>query len=97
MADSGFEDHRRQMRQEKPEAICPASSTQRHVWTIRYDEMGRLINPDNLFGMRRCEACDCVIAQRGSRWVRVDNVHLDRWQQLPALVIAEEAAIEDVL
>lgn len=94
---STMTDHLRQMRQEKPEAICPVSETERHVWMVRYDIQGRLVVPANSDGLRRCEACDCVIEQYGSRWVKVDDVRLDRWEQLPRLVIQEEMAIEDVL
>jgi hypothetical protein len=91
------EDHYRQMRNEKPEAVCEVSVTERHVWTIRYDKYGRLVGPENGAGVRRCEACDCAIEQQGARWVRIPEVRLARWQQLPAYSITEEAQIEDVL
>lgn len=97
MTNSRDEDHRRQMRNERPEAICPRSDTERHQWTIRYDQLGRLVTPDNPDGIRRCEACDAAIRQEGSRWVAIPHVELARWQQMPRLIIDEEEHIEDVL
>lgn len=85
------------MRNEKPEAICPWSPTERHMWQVRYDQYGHLVEPANKDGIRRCQACDAPIQSQGARWVAIPSVELARWQQVPPLVIQEETLIEDVL
>lgn len=85
-------DHQRQMRQEKPEAICRESVTERHVYHISYDNLGRC-NYD-MGRIVSCEACGRFIKQKGSRWVAVDD---KPYLLFPPEVIREQDTIEDVL
>ncbi|HET6915008.1 MAG TPA: LysM domain-containing protein [Acidimicrobiales bacterium] len=86
-------DHLRQMRQEKNEAICSKSPTERHVFGISYDNLGRCNYETG--DIVECEACGSFIKQDEARWVAIPVDK--RFLLLPVLVIQEQDSIEDVL
>jgi hypothetical protein len=85
-------DHARQMRNEKDEAICATSDTERHVFQIGYDANGRCNYERG--AVVNCEACGKFITQDGARWVALDD---KPYLLFPGFVIQEQDAIEDVL
>lgn len=91
-------DHQRQMNQEKPEAICPSSPTERHFFQIAYDQNGRSNHPA-AGEYVICEGCRCPIKGEGARWVKVaeKDEHVPPWLLHRQLVITEEETIEDIL
>lgn len=93
-----LDDHLRQMRQEEPEAICRQSSTERHVFQLTYDTLGR---PNYSKGdVVACEACGRYITQAGARWVLEypdDHPVAKEFQKMGQFIIQEQDSIEDVL
>lgn len=82
------------MSNEKSEAICPVSVTERHFYLVKYDTYGNAIEEPR--GIH-CEACDRPIRQDGARWVTFPTVQLAPWLLAGPLTIREEESVEDVL